>query len=362
MKNAKKIFFVLILSVFLANNGFSQQGRYNQPNIVMHLPPIAEFSFLNLCFGDTTKFIDQSTGGAYKFFWTIYGAGSVIIDTSSSQNLSFYFPAVGTYTVNLDADNGHIVSIAKVVTVGNTTIADFTFQRCANNFNNISSCSTNFWWDFGDGSTSTDSLPVHQYADTGHYQANLIACKGLICDTVKKQIYVDAVANPDASFTLSQSFDTLFYQMNNFLPYETITWYFGDGTSAVLTSAQSYHVYQDTGNFAVSVQVINPCGMRFATGSVYMMFPLSGISSNSELNKSINIYPNPANEIIKVESSSPIIEKIILFDMLGNSVFTEKNKKPEKVNEINISNFSSGQYFIQVRTKEGVINKKIIVR
>ena len=224
----------------------------------------------------------------------------------------------------------------------------------------MSFCATNFQWSFGDGNTSTDSLPVHQYTDTGHYQATLIACKGLICDTIKKTIYVDIVGNPDPAWTVYQSNDTVFYTLSNYIPYELVNWYFGDGGSDTLH--QSYHVFATPGSYYVNLLVRGLCGMQIHDTTLSFTFTPFGISTNTELNTNINIYPNPSSEIITIEASSPIIEKIVLFDILGNSLFIEKNKKPEKINEINVSSFSSGQYFMQVRTKEGVSNKKIIVR
>jgi len=355
-----KIFFAPILYFLFISNGFSQNLRYNQPDIILHNPPNPQFSCFNLCLGDTTKFINQSTG-ASTFFWWIYGSGSVVIDSSTLQDISFYFPSAGTYTVTLQADNGHIASISKIVTVGNITIADFSFQRCANNFNNMSACSNGFWWNFGDGGTSIDSLPTHQYADTGYYQVTLIANNGTMYDTIKKLIYVDEISIPDPAFTVSQSYDTLFYQLTNFMPYELIIFYFGDGKSDTLKSTQSYHIYQDTGTYVINVLVRNACGMRFNDTIVTIMFPLSGISNQNVSQQKINIYPNPANEVITIEADIECLAKITLFDMLGNSIFIVENYKLEKINKINLSKFSSGQYFIQVRTKSEVLIKKIVI-
>jgi gliding motility-associated-like protein len=56
-----------------------------------------------------------------------------------------------------------------------------------------SSILTSEWsWDFGDGTTSSDSLPFHSYYETGSYDIQLIVLSGLEClDTLV--ITVDVV-------------------------------------------------------------------------------------------------------------------------------------------------------------------------
>lgn len=49
----------------------------------------------------------------------------------------------------------------------------------ANGVNSVQNHS--FFWDFGDGNTSTNEFPVHTYADTGSYQVTLIVNPGDVC-------------------------------------------------------------------------------------------------------------------------------------------------------------------------------------
>ncbi len=50
-------------------------------------------------------------------------------------------------------------------------------------FTNASANATDYLWDFGDGATSTDANPQHQYADSGSYQVQLFATDG--CDSAQ---------------------------------------------------------------------------------------------------------------------------------------------------------------------------------
>jgi hypothetical protein len=75
------------------------------------------------------------------------------------------------------------------------------------------------------------------------------------------------------------------------------------------------------------------------------------------MNNIVNIYPNPANEILNIESKTQNGELRIV-DVLGKEIFKEIffGKK-----QIQISNLNEGIYFINIKTTEGTIAKKIII-
>lgn len=75
--------------------------------------------------------------------------------------------------------------------------------------------------------------------------------------------------------------------------------------------------------------------------------------TNQEIN--IQIYPNPVSEFLFI-STDQQIEMVTLFDLQGKQVFLAKN-----INQIEVSNYPTGMYFIKVKTTEGSITKKIII-
>ena len=65
-------------------------------------------------------------------------------------------------------------------------------------FNNSSSGGNQYFWDFGDGTTSTDFAPSHNYTDTGHFEVSLIVSDTLGClinDTAYLEVDVFALDN-----------------------------------------------------------------------------------------------------------------------------------------------------------------------
>ena len=74
-------------------------------------------------------------------------------------------------------------------------------------------------------------------------------------------------------------------------------------------------------------------------------------------NNNITIYPNPASNNIQVSyTGNSISKEITLVDMLGNEVIATKETT------IDISTLANGVYFINLKTSEGLVTKKLVVQ
>ena len=69
----------------------------------------------------------------------------------------------------------------------------------------------------------------------------------------------------------------------------------------------------------------------------------------------VNIYPNPTNGELKIESGELRIEDIVIYDVFGKMQKIEKSK-----NAIDISHLSTGIYFVKIRTEAGEVVKKVL--
>ena len=81
---------------------------------------------------------------------------------------------------------------------------------------------------------------------------------------------------------------------------------------------------------------------------------LQGINSNS-LNESIHIYPNPAKDILTIETNSNTEQRLEILNLMGQTVYTTIiNKKAT----INTTAFANGVYILKLYTdKETVVRK-----
>jgi hypothetical protein len=72
------------------------------------------------------------------------------------------------------------------------------------------------------------------------------------------------------------------------------------------------------------------------------------------LNKAWEIYPNPTNGKLYIESGGLQIEKVEIFDITGRTVFTSYETT------IDLSQLSPGTYFVKLKTDRGELTKKVI--
>ena len=80
----------------------------------------------------------------------------------------------------------------------------------------------------------------------------------------------------------------------------------------------------------------------------------------TQLNPTLNIAPNPANDYTIISSNGVDISNIKIVDILGNVVDTETISSTKK---IDLSDFKNGIYFITIETSdEKISNRKLIIR
>jgi fibronectin type 3 domain-containing protein len=91
---------------------------------------------------------------------------------------------------------------------------------------------------------------------------------------------------------------------------------------------------------------------------------LSIFENSDMMNNSIRIYPNPANDKLNIEIKdyNYKIERLSLLNPLGQTLFNQNGLEPgEHSIVIDLSQYSSGIYYLYLRTDSFVVNKKIII-
>ncbi|HEY0298107.1 MAG TPA: T9SS type A sorting domain-containing protein [Arachidicoccus sp.] len=92
--------------------------------------------------------------------------------------------------------------------------------------------------------------------------------------------------------------------------------------------------------------------------------PVSGISTLNNFNAIINVFPNPTKNVLNVNINTVdrINGTITIFDMLGRAVYTEKVDYLGLVNkQINVANFGTGIYSLQITNNKNAYKTKFIV-
>lgn len=169
------------------------------------IPPIVDFEYdpafgcapLTVTFTNLTEFAQSDL-----YVWD-FGDGS----TSNQVNPIHTYFEPGVYSVSLTASNSFNQSATEIkdqiIEVYETPIAQFN-ARPAIVFvpdnpvytNNQSVGASVFFWDFGDGSTSTEEEPIHYYEEEGFFSITLIASNASGCaDTLIRENVVEGQQN-----------------------------------------------------------------------------------------------------------------------------------------------------------------------
>ena len=86
-----------------------------------------------------------------------------------------------------------------------------------------------------------------------------------------------------------------------------------------------------------------------------------GVNEN-QLEESISIYPIPTQSSLFIKNRSNIIlEEAIIYDVRGQLITKIDLSQSTTFNEINIHQFASGIYFININTEDASITKKFII-
>lgn len=129
-------------------------------------------------------------------------------------------------------------------------------------FDNTSAGGLNFFWDFGDGTTSTLDNPTHLYSAVGSYTITLYAFDSTSCnkkDSTTFTITVSPIPVAAFTFTPDPPLENTFTQFANQSTGATkYLWAFGDGDSS--TEANPKHLYNATGTYNVCLSAINNAG------------------------------------------------------------------------------------------------------
>ncbi|MEO8148824.1 MAG: PKD domain-containing protein [Bacteroidia bacterium] len=154
-----------------------------QVNLTAAATPVAAFNTNPQPCDSIALSFNNNSANALSYSWD-FGDGS----TSSISTPYHIYSSPGVYTVTLvAANNCDTDTFIQNVTVDSLQFpkADFQFQvtPCTGKttFTNNSTNASAYLWNFGDGTSSTDSIPVHTYTTTGAYNVTLIANPGDPC-------------------------------------------------------------------------------------------------------------------------------------------------------------------------------------
>lgn len=270
-----------------------------------------------------------------SFEWD-FGDGTKVI--AGTEPVFHRYASPGTYNVRLRLRDPRYCNAPedtlKVLRVAALVEARFEtpLTACAPytaSFNNTSDAGQQFIWDFGDGSTSNDINPSHNYAIPGRYTITLIALDPATCnlrDTTRTTIEV--FDKPTAGFTVAPQpppVNTPITFTNLSTPDAVrFKWFFGDDDSLITTSRQPVqHEYNKTGTFNSCLVAYNQIGCADTTCQPVVAL----IEAAIDVPNAFTPMSNDMNSVVFVRGFGIAKMKFIIWNRWGQKVFETDNKK-----------------------------------
>ena len=212
---------------------------------------------------------------------------------------------------------------------------------------------TTMSWNFNDpisglSNTSYQMNATHNFSGPGTYTVLLLLNSPCTTDKLKQIITVNSPSLTVAGNT-------------TLCPFQNCT--------LTATGANSYTWQPGGQNYSI---VVNPSvtsqytvsGTSTVTGCVstktiaVTVNKCNQLPEDQNMNNSLHIYPNPAQDEICVNCTSDLPYQLTLLNQLGDFLYEGLEQTKEKT--INIKNYPVGLYFIRIRTNDKIVYAKFI--
>lgn len=317
-------------------------------------PPVAAFGSAAtvVCAGQQVSFTDLSTNNPTNWSWSFPGGSP---STSTNPNPVVTYNTPGTYNVSLTAGNAggnNSVTLNGYIQV-RSVVADFTTDKQAIcpgqsvTFTDASLCNpANVQWQFAGGSpaTATGNNVEVTYSSPGFYDVVLIATTPQGNDTLQ-QVMAIQVFSP-ASLTTSSTPNsgngngTATVNVNGGVAPYTYQW--SDPQQQTTQTATNLLA----GSYSVTVTDFNGC-KSITSVTVENQVSVGNIIAAGF----IRIYPNPATDVLMLESS--INAEVHIVNALGQTILSS-SVTGNLPTVLNISQLPVANYVVKVVTEQGI--------
>jgi len=251
------------VTLYASNDECTEPEEYTlYIDIVTHPTAGMTMDHYEGCKPDTIHFYDNSSDNVDSRYWT-FEAGTPA--SSTLKNPIVKYDTAGKFNVQLIVYNAlysDTIKYIDTIFIHDKPKADFIYTINGNvvTFTNKTFDGNTFNWNYGDGTTSTDTNSVHTYSAGGDYNVRLIATNDCGKDTITKQIHLTLEANADFTVDTTRGcvvFDANFHSLAN---TDNISWIFEGGVPNTSTQLHPVVHYNNPGKFDVTMYATNNLG------------------------------------------------------------------------------------------------------
>jgi len=310
-----------------ASNSKSTQTVQHQ--ITSYVKPVASFdasrTLVDLPSSNfTITFTDRSQNNPTGWRWTItnHTTGATVYFNATQNYIQWTFSTAGVYDVTLVASNqaGESTNVATAqVIAADAPVAQFTYSPTAAvaqppltvQFTDTSYNSPTEWlWNFGDGTTSTDQNPQHLYTTSGIFTVKLTVTNFMGTNSIVVANCVATVITPEADFLpapsqpgqpaaigtpplVVQFTDTSRNNPTNW------NWDFGDGATSTLQNPQ--HTYSQS---VAGLTYVTPGTYTYTIPSTMTSLSYTYLTPMGEVDATMAVTPGQQLQIVIGQAGS----------------------------------------------------------
>jgi len=339
----------------------------------------------NICVGNPVQFVNRSLNNPITYLWYFPGGTP---STSTAQNPTVVYSALGSYNVSLVATNSNgtdSVTFTNYITVSNPVPGlalpySEGFETSAFPPNGIvlDNPDAGITWE-------RDTIAV-QYAGLGSAKINNLIntnygqADAMILPTFDLTTFTNpyisfrwAYAKSDPNYSdelivlistdCGVNFTQIFYRTGSTMTTGATqtTPYIPDSNTVWKLANVSLGSYATCDHAVLKIVNVTDGGNNLYIDNINLGASAVGISENMPGANAVVVYPNPASEQVTVSVDHNVLSKgaeLYLYDLMGNIIYREKMRTPQQV--IDLRNYPAGIYFIAIRTASSLITKKVI--
>lgn len=289
----------------------------------------------------------------YNFNFPIYTYSDTaknIIINKNSLNIDSLYKLTYTYR---DKISGCSVSISRYFKFGRNFSRSLaltgTIKKCSfdsvelNAYNKVSYLK--YIWSTGDTTNSIKVSKPGKYFLTTYFP---------FCYQSRDSVIIQDLPEQDSLAIYADLLDTCRYKFfTDVSPNYTVEWDFGDGNKAV--GFEVFHKYAANTIYKVQLRRLTslPYCLKKSISEQLVDVTCLPVSVSNNIEERINIYPNPSNDYIFIDSKDKI-ERVILYDINGRLISNHKDQR------VDISELSDGIYIVEIKIGDSLYRKKVM--
>jgi len=336
--------------------GIMENGCLSLPNSIAVTvnpnPTPPNITFTPTCVGDNLQLSADYVAGV-TYSWV--GPNGFTSNLQEPVVSAVTQANAGNYSVFITDGNGCVSALeSENVTILNLPVVSFSgspLSGCAPltvNFNNTTSSTASYFWQFGDSGVDTISNPSHIYQNSGSYNVTLTVTDNNGCSnqltnnnmiTVHPSPVADFTTNPDIGLPNSPVTFNSTYNVS----LGTWYWEFGDGTpNEIQQVATTQHTYTNMGTYTITHIVESQFGCKDTITKTFLVLQITIPNVFTPNGDGINDY----FVIDGLEQLSG--NQLIVFNRWGKKVFESTDYK----NDWDGNGASDGVYYFILTFKE----------